>query len=70
MKKGDRVELVSTTDEYTTLKSGDRGTVRNIDDLGTVHINWDVGSSLGMIPGEDVIRKIIIREEKLKRILK
>ena len=57
-KIGDRVQLVSTTDPYTSLKPGDKGTVRHIDDLGTIHINWDCGSSLGMVPGEDVIKKI------------
>ena len=55
---GTRVRLVSTTDPYTQLACGDEGTVRYVDDMGTVHINWDSGSSLGMIPGEDVITKI------------
>ena len=57
-KKGDRIQLVSTTDSFTNLKPGDKGTVRLIDDLKTVHINWDNGSSLGMVPNEDVIIKI------------
>ena len=56
--KGTRVELVSTTDPYTRLKPGVQGTVSSVDDIGTIHINWDSGSSLGMVPGEDVIRKI------------
>lgn len=51
----DRVELVYTSDPYTRLRPGTCGT---IDDIGTVHVMWDDGSSLGMIPGEDVIRKI------------
>lgn len=59
-KKGQRVELVSTTDEYTKLVPGDKGTIRLVDDIGTVHINWDNGNTLGMIPGEDEI--IIIDE--------
>jgi hypothetical protein len=59
-KKGQRVELISTTDEYTTLVPGDKGTVRLVDDIGTIHINWDNGNTLGMIPGEDQI--IIIDE--------
>ena len=57
-KKGDRVELISTTDKYTKLVTGDKGTVRLVDDMKTVHINWDDGSCLGMIPGEDEIRII------------
>jgi hypothetical protein len=50
---GDRVELVSSTDKYTVLQPGERGTVRLIDALGTVHVEWDSGSTLGLIPGVD-----------------
>jgi len=57
-EKFDRIELVSTTDMFTQLHPGDKGTVTHVDDLGTVHINWDNGSSLGMIPDEDTIKKI------------
>jgi hypothetical protein len=49
MKPGDRVELISTTDLYTELVPGDRGTVDFIDDMGTIHIIWDNGSFLGLI---------------------
>jgi hypothetical protein len=24
-----------------------------VDDLGTVHVRWDNGSTLGLVPGED-----------------
>ena len=50
---GKRIELISTTDPYTTLKRGDRGTVDFVDDLGTIHVSWDNGSNLGLVPGED-----------------
>ncbi|MEC9473431.1 MAG: DUF4314 domain-containing protein [Actinomycetota bacterium] len=53
IKAGDRIRLVQTSDPYTKLVHGDLGTVRRIDDMGTVHVNWDSGSSLGLIPGED-----------------
>jgi hypothetical protein len=45
---GQRVRLVHTNDPYTKLVSGDIGTVNHIDDAGTVHVNWDSGSTLGM----------------------
>ena len=48
-----RVRLISTTDPYTRLNTGDEGTVIFIDDLGTVHVKWDNGSSLGLVAGED-----------------
>lgn len=51
--KDKRIELISTTDPYTELKPGDLGTVDFVDDLGTIHITWDNGSQLGLVPGED-----------------
>lgn len=51
---GKRVRLVKCTDVHTRLRPGDCGTVMFTDSSGTVHIKWDVGSTLGMIPNEDV----------------
>jgi hypothetical protein len=51
--KGKRIELISTTDPYTELRSGDQGTIDFVDDMGTIHVNWDNGSQLGLVPGED-----------------
>ncbi len=50
---GDRIQLQFTNDPYTNLVSGDLGTVDHVDDLGTIHVNWDNGSHLGLVPGED-----------------
>jgi hypothetical protein len=47
--KGDRIELIHTNDPYTNLRPGDRGTVVLVDDLGTPHVVWDNGSSLGLV---------------------
>ena len=51
--KGKRIELISTTDPSTYLKPGDQGTVDFVDDMGTIHVSWDNGSHLGLVPGED-----------------
>jgi len=53
---GTRVELVSITDPYTNLKPGNRGTVDSIDSIGTVFVNWDNGSTLGVAYGTDEIK--------------
>ena len=50
---GTRVELVSMDDPYSKLKPGDRGTVKSVDDTGTVFVSWDCGSGLGVVYGED-----------------
>lgn len=47
---GKRVRLYNTNDPYTNLRAGDEGKVTSVDDMGTVHIAWDNGSTLGMIP--------------------
>ncbi len=57
-EKGDRIELVHTSDVMTNLRQGDQGTVTMIDAMGTVHVRWDSGSRLGMVPGEDSFRRI------------
>ena len=58
--KGTRVELISMEDPYNTkLKPGCRGTVDHIDDIGTIHVNWDCGSGLGLVYGEDSYKKVV-----------
>jgi hypothetical protein len=55
---GTRVELLRMNDPYSRLKPGDTGTVTGVDDIGTIHVNWDCGSTLGIAYGEDKCRKI------------
>lgn len=55
--QGCRVELVSMDDPYTKLKPGEQGTVNFVDDTGTVFINWDSGSTLGVVFGVDMIKR-------------
>lgn len=51
--RGTRVRLRCLTDPHTRLRAGSEGTIMFIDSLGTVHVAWDCGSTLGLIPGED-----------------
>ncbi len=55
---GTRVELISMNDRYARLQKGEKGTVLIIDDLGTVHVEWDCGSLLGVVLEEDRIKKL------------
>lgn len=50
---GTRLRLLGTTDLYTELRPGALGTVSFLDALGTVHMRWDSGSTLGLVYGED-----------------
>lgn len=56
--QGCRVELVYMNDPYTKLVPGERGTVTCVDDVGSIHVQWDCGSTLGVAFGEDACRKI------------
>jgi len=55
---GTRVMLIRMSDPYTDLRQGDRGTVTMVDDIGTIHVNWDRGNMLGIVFGEDECRRI------------
>lgn len=56
---GSRVELLHMDDPYNTkLVPGSKGTVQGVDDMGTIHVRWDCGSSLGVVYGEDSCRKV------------
>jgi hypothetical protein len=51
------VELISMDDEFAPPK-GTKGTVLHVDDIGGIHIAWETGSTLGIIPGIDMVRKL------------
>ena len=53
-----RVELVSMSDPYTTLVPGNQGTADHVDDTGTLFVNWDCGSRLGVVYGEDRVKRV------------
>ena len=54
---GCRVELVRM-DDVQAPPMGTLGTVRGVDDIGSVMVAWDTGSGLSVAYGEDICRKI------------
>lgn len=56
--KGTRIELISMNDPFAPVPSGTKGTVECVDDMGQIHMKWDNGRTLALIPGEDSFRKI------------
>lgn len=51
---GSRVKLIRMNDPYCRdLKPGMMGTVTHVDDISTIHVAWDCGSTLGVAYGED-----------------
>lgn len=59
--KGTRIECISMDDPHWPIAPGTKGTVDFVDDMGTIHMNWDNGRTLGLVPGEDAFK--IIKEE-------
>lgn len=49
---GSRVELIRMDDKQAP-PIGTRGTVKGVDDIGSIMVAWDNGSSLNVIYGED-----------------
>lgn len=50
---GKRIRLISTNDQYTSLKYNDEGTISYVDDVCTIFVDWDNGSHLGLLPEVD-----------------
>lgn len=49
---GTRIRLLSMDDPQAPPPLTE-GVVDYVDDVGTIHMHWDNGSSLGLIPGTD-----------------
>lgn len=54
--------LLGMGDDPRPIESGTRGTVRFVDDMATVHCDFDSGRSLGLAYGEDRYRKLTEQE--------
>ena len=59
---GTRIMLVSMEDDPRPIEPNTRGTVKAVDDIGTIHCDFDNGRSLGVVPGEDSFRKLTAEE--------
>ncbi len=58
---GTRIQLDYMGDDPRPIEPGTKGTVRTVDDMGTVHCNFDNGRNLGLVPGEDSFHVITER---------
>jgi len=51
--EGTRIRLNHMSDPWSPVPEGTEGTVDHVDAIGTIHMKWDNGRSLGLVPGED-----------------
>ena len=56
--EGTRVVLDKMGVDPRPIEQGEKGTVVCVDDIGTVHVDWDCGRRLGLIPGTDTFHVI------------
>nr|WP_083628014.1 DUF4314 domain-containing protein [Hornefia porci] len=54
---GSRIELVKM-DDMQAPPAGTLGTVTGVDDIGSIMVRWDNGSSLSVCYGEDIVRRV------------
>ena len=54
---GARVELIKMDDPQAPPE-GTRGTVIGVDDAGSIMVDWDNGSGLNVVYGQDIVRRI------------
>ena len=57
---GARLELIKMDDPQAPPE-GTKGTVIGVDDAGDIRVDWDNGSGLNVVYGEDVVKKITER---------
>ena len=56
--EGTRVKLIRMDDPYSRLEPGEEGNVIAVDEIATIHVKWDNGSTLGVVFGEDRCKKL------------
>lgn len=59
---GTRIMLLQMGDDPRSVEPNTRGTVKLVDDMGTLHCDFDNGRQLGVIPGEDSFRRLTEQE--------
>ena len=59
---GTRIMLLQMGDDPHPVEPNTRGTVKFVDDMGTLHCDFDNGRQLGVVPGEDSFRKLTEQE--------
>lgn len=59
---GTRIMLLQMGDDPRPIEPNTRGTVKAVDDMGTLHCNFDNGRSLGIVPDEDSFRRLTEQE--------
>ncbi len=64
---GTRIRL-NHMEDMQAVPEGTEGTVDMVDDIGQIHMKWDNGRTLALVPGEDSFSVIPQRQETTMRM--
>ncbi len=65
---GTRIRLNHMDDPWSPVPEGTEGTVDMVDDIGQIHMKWDNGRTLSLIPGEDSFSVIRQKQDMTMRM--
>jgi hypothetical protein len=51
--KGRRIKMINMSDPQA-VPNGTMGTITHVDGIGQIHVRWDNGSRLAVVPDEDI----------------
>ncbi len=63
-KKGMRIRMQMMDDERP-ISSGMEGTIKHIDGIGTLHVKWDNGRTMGVVPEIDEYELLPPEEDQI-----
>lgn len=59
---GTRIKLIEMDDPYSPVPAGTLGSVDYVDDACQIHMKWDNGRTLPIVPSQDRFRKLTQQE--------
>lgn len=63
---GSRIELIHMEDNWA-VPEGTCGTVEIVDDAGQIHMKWDNGRTLAIVPQVDKFRRLTHQELQIEQ---
>lgn len=70
--EGTRIKLNHMDDPYHPIPEGTVGTVKKVDDAGQIHMHWDNGGGLALVPETDdfeIVESVPKQEDKIRVVI-